>query len=54
MWEKVEERKKRGLRGGGGVGGGGRGGGVCVCCKLRTKFLSKVRTQPVLFLFVHL
>ena len=30
MWEKVEERKKRGLRGGGGVGGGGRGGGVCV------------------------
>ena len=30
MWEKAEQRKKRGLRGGGGVGGGGRGGGVCV------------------------
>ena len=50
MWERGEERKRKGLRGGG-VGGGCRGGGVC--CKLRNKFLSRVRTQPVLFLFIH-
>ena len=61
MWERREERKRRGLIGGG--GGVSCGAGVwcvvlccvvVVCvCKLRNKFLSRVCTQPVLFLFVH-
>ena len=48
MWEKVEERKKRGLRGGGGVGGGGRGGGVCVV-SCATNFYQRCVHSPYSF-----
>ena len=53
MWERGEERKRRRLRGGGGVvvwcGGVVLWCGVVVCVSvLRNKFLSRVRTLPVL------
>ena len=50
---KGRGEKEERAEGGGGGGWWWSWAGVCVCCKLRDKFLSKVRTQPVLFLFVH-